>query len=170
VPHTATHSDPSNSNPSGRLARRSADPSAPLFAYGSLQFPEVLEVLLGRVPPTKPAEAEGWRIIPLAGLVYPGLVRARATVTGLIIGELTDADWIVIDAFENPAYELNLMHLTDGSVAWAYTSPNDTEPADGTWDAAIFASRHLYDYVHRCIDWRARYSAPLDNTNTPGPT
>ena len=47
MPHTATHSHPSNSNPSGRLARRSADPDAPLFAYGSLQFPDVLEVLLG---------------------------------------------------------------------------------------------------------------------------
>ncbi len=62
---------PRELDPSAGWPARSADPDAPLFAYGSLRFPEVLEVLLGRVPSTKPAEAEGWRVIPLPGLVYP---------------------------------------------------------------------------------------------------
>ena len=52
----------------------------------------------------------------------------------------------------------------DGRAAWAYTSPDDTEPADGTWDTSTFAEHHLRDYVHRCADWHARYAAALDNT------
>jgi gamma-glutamylcyclotransferase (GGCT)/AIG2-like uncharacterized protein YtfP len=119
-------------------------------------------VLLGRVPPTKPAEVEGWLVIPLPGLVYPGLVRGSATVTGLTVAELTEDDWAVIDAFENPDYDLSLVQLTDARTAWAYTSADDTEPANGTWETSTFIEQHLRDYVHRCADWRARYSAAPD--------
>jgi Gamma-glutamyl cyclotransferase, AIG2-like len=126
----------------------------------------VLEVLLGRVPPAKPSETHGWRVIPLPGLVYPGLVRGRATVTGLTIDDLTDDDWAVIDAFENPEYDLSLVQLTDARAAWAYICSDTTEPADGAWDTSTFAQHHLRDYVHRCADWRARYSATLQKAAT----
>ena len=55
---------------------------AALFAYGTLQFTEILGVLLGRLPEHRPGAAPGWRAAALAGRVYPGLVRADATVTG----------------------------------------------------------------------------------------
>jgi GNAT superfamily N-acetyltransferase len=80
----------------------------------------------------------------------------------LTVAELTEDDWAVIDAFENPDYDLSLVQLTDARTAWAYTSADDTEPANGTWETSTFIEQHLRDYVHRCADWRARYSAALD--------
>ena len=47
-----------------------------LFVYGTLMFPEVLEVLLGRTPEMAPAALDGWRAAALADRVYPGLVAA----------------------------------------------------------------------------------------------
>jgi hypothetical protein len=44
--------------PPGDSAHLAADPAA-LFVYGTLTFPEVLQVLLGRVPASEPVSVAG---------------------------------------------------------------------------------------------------------------
>lgn len=53
-----------------------------LFAYGTLMFPEVLQVLLGRVPDVVSATVAGWRVARLPGRIYPVMVAAEAMVRG----------------------------------------------------------------------------------------
>jgi gamma-glutamylcyclotransferase (GGCT)/AIG2-like uncharacterized protein YtfP len=76
-----------------------------LFVYGTLQFPDVLRVLLGRVPPAQPATATGWRAAALAGRSYPGLVAGTGTgtgtVSGLVLAGLASAEVQTLDAFES---------------------------------------------------------------------
>lgn len=59
-----------------------------LFVYGTLQIPEVLEGLLGRVPRSTRAIAKGWRAAALECRVYPGLVSADGTATGRLLSDL----------------------------------------------------------------------------------
>ncbi|HZG05951.1 MAG TPA: gamma-glutamylcyclotransferase family protein [Streptomyces sp.] len=121
----------------------------PLFAYGTLRFPEVLRALLGRVPARTPAGVAGWRAAALEGRPYPGLVPAGGTATGLLLTDLTPGEWRVLDAFEGEEYERRRLSLTDGRHCWAYVwTGGGVLPGD--WSAGDFAERHLAAYAARC--------------------
>ncbi len=130
-------------------------PSMPLFAYGTLQASQVMQVLIGRVPDHRPAELEGWTAARLPDRVYPGLVRrAGQRTTGQLVTGLTPAEWMLLDRFEGPDYDLELLRLADGTEAWAYAWQRDTEPA--VWDLDEFLRSNLSDYVVRCSAWLTR--------------
>ncbi|MER7047035.1 gamma-glutamylcyclotransferase family protein [Streptomyces jumonjinensis] len=128
--------------------RLAANPDV-LFVYGTLQFPEVLEALLGLIPDSVPATARGWRAAALANRVYPGLVAADDTATGLLLTDLSPEEWRVLDTFEDDWYDLRRLHLASGGHGWAYVWPGD-EVLPGNWDAEAFRSRHLSAYAARC--------------------
>lgn len=130
-----------------------------LFAYGTLQFPEVLMVLLGRVPKTEPAAVSGWRAAALAGRSYPGLVAAAGTATGRVLPGLGRREIQIIDDFESGPYDLRPLTLADGRTAWVYvwTDPAAVQPED--WSCEDFAARTLAAFVVRCRDWRLSYEA-----------
>jgi|GEM_PF-481941 len=131
-----------------------------LFVYGTLRFPEVLAVLLGRVPRLEPARAPGWRVRALSGVVYPGLVPDPAcTADGTLILGLSEAEQRLLDAFEGDLYERRRLALEDGRHGWAYIWRGRTEPRD--WDLAGFAERHLAAYVDGCRIWRARHERAM---------
>lgn len=119
----------------------------------------MLSALIDRIPPLTPARAYGWKVVQLPSVVYPGLVAAPSVVTGVTISHLTDSEWRVLDAFEDPIYELELIELVGGSSAWAYTCPDNAPRTDAPWDAQKFAAVHLSDYVDRCTAWRQRYES-----------
>lgn len=161
MPHTGNPSPQGNSPDSGPPDRLSAAPEA-LFVYGSLLFPEVLQVLIGRVPESTPAAAQGWRAAALPGRPYPALVRAEAITRGQLISDLGGPEWQIIDAFEDPVYELRRLDLTDSRNGWAYvcTSEDDVLPQD--WDVKVFEVRDLPAYIERCKTWRERYDGRSD--------
>jgi gamma-glutamylcyclotransferase (GGCT)/AIG2-like uncharacterized protein YtfP len=127
---------------------------APLFVYGSLRFQEVLLALLDRVPASAPAQASGWRVAALRDHVYPGLVAADGTATGLLLVDLTDAEWRTLDAFENDLYGLHRLPLDDDRSGWAYVCQDEAEVLAQDWDAAAFVNGELGIYVQRCREWR----------------
>ncbi|GAA2620812.1 gamma-glutamylcyclotransferase family protein [Actinomadura fulvescens] len=130
--------------------------TAGLFVYGTLRFPAVLEVLLGRVPDLVPATATGWRVRALPGAVYPGLVADPAGVAeGLLITGLAPAERRLLDDYENDLYEPTLLSLDGGEKAWAYVWKDATEPYD--WDPAYFSEHELAAYTENCRLWRGSY-------------
>ncbi|HWM58936.1 MAG TPA: MIP family channel protein [Pseudonocardia sp.] len=153
-----------------RLDGRRRAPDAPLFVYGSLQFADVLRALLGRVPRHAPVEVYGWRAAALPGVEYPGLVPAQPLnkVSGVILVGLEQADWEVLDAFEDPVYNLTLLTLVDGRQAWTYTCAESTSVLDSDWSAGSFADHYLPGYVNRCAVWRQQYTlgAALERRRT----
>ncbi|MFC0040444.1 gamma-glutamylcyclotransferase family protein [Actinomadura rayongensis] len=152
MPRSAPRPGPSRS---GRPDGLSAEPEA-LFVYGTLQFPDVLKALIGRVPGLEPAALAGWRAAALPGRIYPGLVSAAGTVHGVLLSGLTLAEWRILDAFEGPEYDRRPVLLLDGRSAWVYVYSLEAEVGDDDWSSAAFVARHLPAYVERCADWRTR--------------
>jgi gamma-glutamylcyclotransferase (GGCT)/AIG2-like uncharacterized protein YtfP len=125
-----------------------------LFAYGTLQFPDVLRALIGRMPEHTPTAADGWRIAALPGRDYPGLVPGATQADGLLITGLTAAEWRILDAFEDDWYELRELSLIGGGTAWCYTCPPGYQVAEENWTASDFAQAHLEVFVHASAAWR----------------
>lgn len=125
-----------------------------LFVYGTLQFREVREALLHRVPHPTPATATGWRVARLAGRVYPVLVPGAGVVPGCTIDDLTPAEWDAIDHFEDDCYDLRSLQLSDGRTRSAYVSGGHPDVLASEWDAERFSAVHLRRYVERCARWR----------------
>ncbi|MFS0691772.1 gamma-glutamylcyclotransferase family protein [Streptomyces nitrosporeus] len=133
-----------------RRNRLSQRPDA-LFCYGTLQFDAVLRALLGRVPQKTPAFVPGYRAAALEGRVYPGLVVGPPTnlASGVLLTDLSDKEWRILDAFEDARYELRELSLANGGRGWAYVWPTGGVRGDD-WDAAAFEAQHLVAYAARC--------------------
>ncbi|MFD8495924.1 gamma-glutamylcyclotransferase family protein [Amycolatopsis sp. NPDC059657] len=142
---------------SGR--NRLANQPDELFAYGSLTFPEVLDVLLGRVPECVPATAPGWRIAALRERPFPVLVPGEGVAEGVLVIGLTSAEWQVVDAFEAPSYELRELDLDIGP-GWTYVAGAE---ADADWGILpsdwVRADFDLHTYLRRCAEWRNTITA-----------
>lgn len=134
-------------------SRLPADPHA-LFVYGTLQFPEVLTALLGRVPDHTPGAVDGWRVAALPGRVYPGLVPGPGAAKGLLITGLSRTEWRVLDAFEDDFYDLTELTLTDGRTGWCYTCPAGHPVCDKDWIPADFTAGPLPGYAANTAAWR----------------
>ncbi|MEU7629258.1 gamma-glutamylcyclotransferase family protein [Nocardia sp. NPDC049220] len=137
-------------------------PGHALFAYGTLQFPEVLEVLLGRVPLLEVAELPGWRAAILPRRVYPGLVVADGGLArGCVLGDLTAAEWAILDAFEDDEYDLRQVRVAGWSEpVWTYVWTAGTDPGD--WHRDRFAADHLVRFAARSVRWRCAPAEAVD--------
>jgi gamma-glutamylcyclotransferase (GGCT)/AIG2-like uncharacterized protein YtfP len=135
---------------------RVTEPDA-LFVYGTLMFPEVLEVLLGRTPTMAPAALDGWRAAALTDRVYPGLVVAGPglAAAGRVLLGLDERERAVLDAFEeDEVYERRPVVLADGREATTYVWIDDAAVLDHDWDPGLFVTEHLPTYVARWSTWR----------------
>jgi gamma-glutamylcyclotransferase (GGCT)/AIG2-like uncharacterized protein YtfP len=146
---TITDTTP-NPEASGRRDRLSQGPDV-LFCYGTLQFDAVLKALLGRIPAQAYASAPGYRAAALEGRVYPGLVARDfgGSAPGVVLLDLTNEEWRILDGFEDEKYDLRELALSNGQSGWAYVWPGGDVRADD-WDAAEFEERHLAEYAARC--------------------
>lgn len=126
-----------------------------LFVYGTLQFPEVLEVLLGRIPQISAAVLVGWRAAALARRTYPGLTAATTTVGGMLLSGLTEDEVVLLDDYESGPYDLRRLRLTDGRDAWAYIWTDASSVLAADWSAARFAADQLPGFVGQCQAWLA---------------
>lgn len=134
-------------------------PGALLFAYGTLQFADVLTALIDRVPQTQAARVTGWRAAALADRSYPGLVAANGTATGLALAGLTNAEIQLIDDYESGPYVLRQLALDDGFTAWAYVWTDEAAVLAYDWSMPRFADERLAVFVRQCRTWRAGYEA-----------
>ena len=136
----------------GRAARMIAQ-RGDLFVYGTLQFPDVLRALLGRIPDASPVNLDGWRAAALARRPYPGLVPADATVGGTLLTGLGADELEVLDEYESGPYDLRELSLTDGRPAWTYVWTDATAVLASDWSADEFAAAHLSGFVVRVGAW-----------------
>jgi gamma-glutamylcyclotransferase (GGCT)/AIG2-like uncharacterized protein YtfP len=137
------------------------DEPAPLFVYGSLLFPDVLKVLIGRDPKRVPSAVIGWRVVAISGKLYPGLVPSeRSSASGHLLLELTDAEWRTLDAFESNFYELYRVSTDQGEPAWVYALTRAEVPL-AEWDCDAFVQNSLESYLESCSRWRQGYDSGM---------
>jgi hypothetical protein len=125
---------------------------------------DVLHTLLGRVPTRTPATITGWRVVALPQRVYPALIPAADTdqVAGLVLTGLTPAEWALVDAFEDPDYDLLPVNPDDGAAALAYVWRDTATATERPWSLDGFIDTDLTGYLRNCRTWRDRHTA----TNT----
>lgn len=120
-----------------------------LFAYGTLQDPDILGAVLGRVVDLtglQPAHAQGYKAVAYPGRPYPALVPSPgATTAGRAIGRLSAADWTALDAFEGEEYSRASIELAVCSFTLpvhAYFPIIATPPHGPAWRLDDWTIRH----------------------------
>jgi gamma-glutamylcyclotransferase (GGCT)/AIG2-like uncharacterized protein YtfP len=122
---------------------------APLFAYGTLQDPDVLGAVLGRpveVTRLSQAQALGFAVVTYPGRVYPALVTSPgATALGTLVDRLSADDFAVLDAFEGEEYRRATItiNVTGSPIpAFAYLPVIDIPLQDLAWSLRDWTLRH----------------------------
>ena len=132
---------------------RAEDHPVSLFAYGTLQIPEVLRAVTGRTFPGIPAILEGFRRGRLVNATYPGLVRAPGFRTGgaLLLG-LDQEILTRLDRFEGKTYRREAVEVLTGSVkpvsAFTYVMTTGHPELSGEpWDLERFCREDLAGFL-----------------------
>ncbi|KAK0730019.1 putative signal peptide protein, partial [Lasiosphaeris hirsuta] len=130
-----------------------------LFAYGTLTMDSVVQILLGRIPPSELTSALGWRAAGLPDLSYPGLVADQSGDTpGRLYLDLTEDEWILLDAFENPLYDVAPLSLANGHRGLAYVWPSSAPQAlTSTWTVDSINAATVEKYLENCVAWREEW-------------
>lgn len=139
---------------------------ANLFAYGTLQIPEVFAAVTGLDGPAQPATLAGYARYRLSGLGYPGLVAERGAMTGgqLITG-IGSPELARLDAFEDDFYRRVTVWVSTRAEARVkaevYVIPPerldliDSRP----WSLEAFVLDERPGFLQRCLAARTRAGA-----------
>lgn len=129
-----------------------------LFVYGTLLADEVLQRLLNRVPPTKPASLTGYARYGIKGQVFPAIIKSTPTssVHGKVLLELTPDEIQTLDDYEDEEYvkETVFPVLEDGVrlEAQVYVWRDDLRHLlEGEWNYDAWRLAHLSSWVEQSV-------------------
>ncbi|MFW5969730.1 MAG: gamma-glutamylcyclotransferase family protein [Halofilum sp. (in: g-proteobacteria)] len=134
----------------------------PLFAYGTLQFPDIIGAVTGRTPAGTPAVLDGYARYGVRNEPFPGIVPSEVhQVEGVLYTDVTPTEHRRIDVFEGAPYhrETVLVRLPDDApsieaITYVIRPRWRTIMSTAGWDPDEFA-RHWHDtYVERIANAR----------------
>ena len=138
-----------------------------VFAYGTLQFDDVMEAVTGRRFAGVPASLAGYRRSCLHARSYPGIVPDAGEKTdGRLYPEVDAEALAVLDAFEGTLYDrLALVVRTstgEGVRAWAYVvvERQRYRVSPQSWDPELFLQQHGEKFIEGCRRFRKEGVAP----------
>ena len=125
-----------------------------LFAYGTLQLPEVMRAMTGREFAAHPARLEHYSRHRLRGKSFPGIrPNADAFVDGLIFLEIDAQTLRKLDAFEDTFYRREAVSVVRANgIEWAAQAYSVREESYGLllpeeWCLEDFRRRHLQRFL-----------------------
>jgi len=140
--------------------------STTAFVYGTLMAPQVLKVLIGRVPDLlESATLSNYCRYPVKGQVFPGMIPcssnnsndniqwiAPTSTTGMLLQGLSDDELRVLDWFEGDEYVREHVQVTCNGISYdtqCYIWSNPTSELDLTkeWDYTTFLETKLDWYL-----------------------
>jgi Gamma-glutamyl cyclotransferase, AIG2-like len=148
----------------------------PLFVYGTLMAPEVVQTLIGRAPVGRPARLvdRSYTRHPVQDHVFPGLIRRDnqngggdsdgSGVCGILYNDLNADEMIRLDAFEGEEYvkescrvqlldddklddHSRLLITTVEANLYRWANPVDELDLEQAWSYETFRSLHLAKYL-----------------------
>jgi gamma-glutamylcyclotransferase (GGCT)/AIG2-like uncharacterized protein YtfP len=139
-----------------------------LFVYGTLRDRDVLALVLGHAPGTTlEARAPDCRVVFYPGRSYPALLRGRdGAAEGLLLTDLSEPDFAVLDAFEGDEYVRGPIEIivngAPGTVDVYWPIAAIAADAAG-WSLADWTARHKAAFLaaetHSVAELRQRLTA-----------
>lgn len=132
-----------------------------LFAYGTLQVPQIFAHIVGRALESSPATLPGFACFRLVDRVYPGIVPAAGDrVAGVVYAGLDAGELERLDAYEGELYERQRLRLsTSGGPLEAHgyvlRSEHRHRLSSHAWDLEAFRRDQLASYL-ACISLTSR--------------
>ena len=130
-----------------------------VFVYGTLQYPKILQALLGRVPISEHAVIKGYVRYGVRGEPFPAVVQCQGgEVPGLVLSGLDETEMEILDEYEGEQYtKCSVEALVDGHdvrKTLLYVWKDEyIEWLDGKeWDREAFESIHFEEYFSMVND------------------
>lgn len=126
-----------------------------LFAYGTLQNPAVIALIVGRELVGHPARLAGYVRQRVIGRVYPAIVAASASeVDGIVYSGLEAVEVERLDIYEGDLYERRELSVQVGervlgAQCYVLRPEHGHQLSDEPWDLAAFERDHLTSYLAR---------------------
>jgi len=118
-----------------KMPSQVASSTTPVFVYGTLMYPPVLNLLLKRVPTLTPATVKGFRRCRVLNQPYPAVViDATTSVDGLLLSGLLADEIETLHDYEGEEYVLH-------TGVEAVTKEGRTTCALYLWDTDAYADR-----------------------------
>lgn len=126
-----------------------------LFVYGTLQHPDVMRQVIGRVPPFRKAIARDCARRRLKGQCFPGMfISSGENTPGLVYESLTPEDWLRLDDYEGHIYQRTpvTVDFSDGTPsaridAYLLNSLGLELVEEAPWSYENFLQNDLEEYL-----------------------
>ena len=141
-----------------------------VFAYGTLQFDAVMEIVTGRRFRGEPASLPGYFRRSLVERTYPGIAPviapaiapgAEEETPGLLYRGVDSATLVRLDVFESDIYDRLALDVVTGPGervrAWTYVvaPAHRHRLSDDPWDPDVFLREHGEAFVESCKRFRS---------------
>mmetsp|Transcript_5342 Transcript_5342/g.7698 ORF Transcript_5342/g.7698 Transcript_5342/m.7698 type:complete len:158 (+) Transcript_5342:51-524(+) len=137
----------------------------PVFVYGTLSHPTIVQILLGRSLDSTvafpKAHLGGFSRHPIRNQVFPAMIPAASScsVDGFLLEDLTDLDLTLLDWFEADEYDRNMVKVQkektlDWVEAEAYIWKNNYVSSvlvEEEWSYENFCQNHLEWYLQSTV-------------------
>lgn len=147
------------------------------FAYGSLEFPDVMEAVTGRRFAGCEAVLEGFARELLAERPYPGLApRPGARTTGVLYDGLDVRAFELLDLFEDDFYARRALDVSgdDGRVVraevYVVEETHVSLLTGAPWSRTRFAARHLPGFLEGCRSFHVQALEEIARRGRSHPT
>lgn len=132
-------------------------PDIHLFAYGTLQVPEVMRAVTGAAFPARPARLVGYARYALRDRSFPGLrAEAGAVTAGLLYGGIDAGALLRLDGFEDDFYRRETLLVAPEAgppvAAEVYVVPPEHYSLllPRPWNLDEFRRAALQEFMGRC--------------------
>ena len=130
-------------------------PPVSLFAYGTLQLPDVLQAVVGQRWQGEPALLAGYARYRVRGKPYPAVVsEASGNVAGLLYSGIGAAELALLDSYEGELYERRDVSVRVGgdarpAVVYVLGEQYRLLLSSDAWELGEFEREHLAEYLQR---------------------
>jgi gamma-glutamylcyclotransferase (GGCT)/AIG2-like uncharacterized protein YtfP len=137
----------------------------PIFVYGTLCSPQVVQILLGRTLTSSlpPAQLVGHARYPVRNYLYPGTIptpdQPDNVVNGYLLEDLTPLERKLLDWFEGDEYDRRVVQVEREDMAtkvpaevyvWKQHLIGELEQ-DREWSLEVFSKDHLDSYLENTV-------------------
>lgn len=128
-----------------------------VFAYGTLQISEVMQLVVGVDVQSRPARLNGYQRFKIKNKTYPGIIKnPKQIIDGVLYTGLSDHALVLLDQFEDILYERCLVGIeNETQPAFVYVIKDEYKHllADEPWSLEEFKLKYLNKYLRDINSW-----------------